>query len=56
MAEHALPPITVPEKLGALLLLAATLAVGLYPRVLTDLIIPSLNSPLFEGLRRGAWR
>jgi NADH-quinone oxidoreductase subunit M len=54
--EHALPPITIPEKLGTLLLLAATLAVGLYPRILTDLIIPSLNSPLFEGLRKGAWR
>jgi NADH-quinone oxidoreductase subunit M len=55
-AEHVLPPITLPEKLGALLLLAATLVVGLYPRILTDLILPSLNSPLFEGLRRGAWR
>src|SRR5580698_3247770 len=54
-AEHVLPPITLPEKLGALLLLAATLVVGLYPRILTDLILPSLNSPLFEGLRRGAW-
>jgi NADH-quinone oxidoreductase subunit M len=55
-AEHALPPITLPEKFGALLLLATTLAVGLYPRILTDLIVPSLNSPLFEGLRRGVWR
>jgi NADH-quinone oxidoreductase subunit M len=55
-AKHVLPPITLPEKLGALLLLAATLVVGLYPRILTDLILPSLNSPLFEGLRRGAWR
>lgn len=55
-AEHALPPITFPEKLGALLLLASTLVVGLYPRILTDLILPSLNSQLFEGLRRGAWR
>jgi len=55
-AEHPLPPITIPEKLGTALLLAATLAVGLYPRLLTDLILPSLNSPLFEGLRRGAWR
>jgi NADH-quinone oxidoreductase subunit M len=56
VAEHALPPITFPEKLGALLLLSCTLAVGLYPRILTDLILPTLNSPLFEGLRRGAWR
>ncbi len=55
-AEHALPPISLPEKLGALLLLATTLTVGLYPRILTDMILPALNSPLFEGLRRGAWR
>jgi NADH-quinone oxidoreductase subunit M len=55
-SEHALPPISFPEKLGALLLLSSTLVVGLYPRILTDLILPALNSPLFEGLRQGAWR
>ena len=54
--EHPLPSITLPEKFGAVLLLAATLAVGLYPRILTDLILPSLQSPLFDGLRNGAWR
>jgi NADH-quinone oxidoreductase subunit M len=50
------PPITLPEKLGAILLVATSLGVGLYPRILTDLILPTLNSPLFEGLRTGAWR
>jgi NADH-quinone oxidoreductase subunit M len=55
-AEDPLAPITWPERLGAFLLLATTLAVGLYPRILTDLILPSLDSPLFEGLRTGAWR
>ena len=50
------PPISLPEQCGAFLLLAATLTIGLYPRILTDLILPSLNSPLFEGLRTGAWR
>jgi NADH-quinone oxidoreductase subunit M len=56
-ATHVLPPITWPERLGAFLLLGATLAVGLYPRLLTDLILPSLHSPLFEGLRSaGGWR
>jgi NADH-quinone oxidoreductase subunit M len=57
-AHHEpLPPISLPEKCGAVLLLATTLAVGLYPRILTDLILPTLNnSPLFEGLRTGAWR
>jgi NADH-quinone oxidoreductase subunit M len=57
-AHHEpLAPISLPEKCGALLLLATTLTVGLYPRILTDLILPALNnSPLFEGLRTGAWR
>ena len=55
-AEHHLAPITLPERLGAGLLIACTLAAGLYPAFLMDLILPSLNSPLFEGLRRGVWR
>jgi NADH-quinone oxidoreductase subunit M len=53
---HPLPPITLPEKLGALLLIAATLVIGLYPRLLVDLILPSLNSPLFAGLHKAVWR
>ena len=55
-ADHLLPPITLPERLGAGLLIACTLAAGLYPAFLMNLILPSLNSPLFEGLRRGTWR
>jgi NADH-quinone oxidoreductase subunit M len=55
-AEHAVPPITVPERLGAYLLLATTVVLGLYPRLLMSLILPALNSPLFEQLHRGAWR
>jgi NADH-quinone oxidoreductase subunit M len=51
-----LPPITAPERIGAALLMIATVAVGLYPRLLLDLILPALNSPLFDGLRKGAWR
>jgi NADH-quinone oxidoreductase subunit M len=54
--ERSLPAITMPERLGACLLLASTIALGLYPRLLTDLILPSLNGPLFEQLRRGTWR
>jgi NADH-quinone oxidoreductase subunit M len=55
-AAEPLPPITLPEKLGAWLLLGATLAVGLYPRILIDLILRSLNSQYFHGLRTGGWR
>ncbi|HEV2274143.1 MAG TPA: NADH-quinone oxidoreductase subunit M [Acidobacteriaceae bacterium] len=57
-AEHAgpLPPITLPERIAACLLIATTVAVGLYPRFLVELILPSLNSPLFDGLRRSLWR
>lgn len=47
----ALPPISVPERLGAMLLLGASLVIGLFPGLLLDLIVPALNSPLFEWLR-----
>ena len=52
--HHAaeLAPITVPERIAAVVLVAASLVIGLYPRLLLDMIIPSLNSPLFEGLRK----
>ncbi len=53
-AEHGESAISLPEKLGAGLLLACTIGVGLYPRVLLDWIVPSFNSPLFDGLRKGA--
>lgn len=51
-----LPRITLPERAGALLLIASTVVVGLYPKLLIDLIVPALNSPIFEGLRQGVWR
>ena len=51
---HELEPITIPERLGAVILIGCTLVIGLYPRLLLDLIIPSFNSPLFDGLRKGA--
>ncbi|MDB6016872.1 MAG: NADH-quinone oxidoreductase subunit [Pedosphaera sp.] len=53
---HPLPPITVPERIGAVILLATTLLIGLYPKLLLDLIVPSFNSPLFEALRNEALR
>jgi NADH-quinone oxidoreductase subunit M len=49
---HHLEAISVPERLGALVLMATSLVIGLYPRLLLDLIVPSFNTPLFEGMRK----
>ncbi|MGH9617896.1 MAG: NADH-quinone oxidoreductase subunit M, partial [Acidobacteriaceae bacterium] len=51
-----LPPISFPERLAAIILIAASIVVGLYPQVLLNVIVPALNSPLFNGLRQGGWR
>jgi NADH-quinone oxidoreductase subunit M len=48
----ALPPISIPERIGAVALIAITLVIGLYPKLLLDLIGPCFDSPLFEGLRK----
>jgi len=53
---HPLPPITAPEKLGALLLLGATVLIGLKPDVLLNWILPSLQSPLFQAVLKGGSR
>jgi NADH-quinone oxidoreductase subunit M len=45
--------ISAPERIGALILIVASLVGGLYPRLLLDLIGPSFGSPLLEGLRKG---
>jgi len=50
---HRLPGLSVPEKIGGALLLVISVAVGLYPSVLLDLIRTSIGSPLFDGLRKG---
>src|SRR5204863_4600483 len=50
--ELELSPISIPERIGAVLLIGASLAIGLYPRLLLDLIEPSFNSSLFEGLKK----
>jgi NADH-quinone oxidoreductase subunit M len=52
-AHHDLEPITTPERLGAALLIATTLLIGLYPRLLLDMIVPALNSPLMSNLLKG---
>jgi NADH-quinone oxidoreductase subunit M len=48
-----LKPISMAERVGAILLIVTTLVIGLYPRLLLDLINPSFNSTLFDGLRKG---
>jgi NADH-quinone oxidoreductase subunit M len=45
--------ISVPEKIGAILLLSVSLIVGLYPDCLLRLIGPSLTLPMFEWLGKG---
>ena len=46
-------PITVPERAGALLLLATTVVIGLWPGLLLNLINPTLQSPLFHAIWKG---
>jgi NADH-quinone oxidoreductase subunit M len=50
---HEHDPISIPERIGAVMLIGVSLLVGLYPRVLLDVIVPSFNSPLFEWLNKG---
>lgn len=46
-------PITAPERIGAVLLVGVSILIGLWPRLLLDIIVPSFDSPLFDWLRRG---
>jgi NADH-quinone oxidoreductase subunit M len=48
--EHPLPPISLPEKVGAVILMATSLAVGLYPKCLMEMIHAGLQSPMFNAL------
>ncbi len=50
---HPLPPITLAEKAGALLLVASTVIIGLKPDLLLNWIIPSLQSPFFSAALKG---
>jgi NADH-quinone oxidoreductase subunit M len=53
-AEHAdLTPITWPEKAGTVLLVSATVYLGLRPDALLSWITPALNSPLFQAALKG---
>jgi NADH-quinone oxidoreductase subunit M len=52
-SQPALDPISTPERVGTVILVATSLAVGLYPDLLLKYIIPSFNAPWFDGLRGG---
>jgi NADH-quinone oxidoreductase subunit M len=52
-SHEAFDPISIPERIGAAMLIAATLIIGLYPRLLLDLIKPALESPLMSKLLKG---
>jgi NADH-quinone oxidoreductase subunit M len=54
--HEPLPPISLPERLGAILLITASVTVGLFPQLLLNVITPALNGPLFLGLRNGRWQ
>ena len=49
----AMENISIPERIGAVILIGASLLIGLYPRLLLDVIIPSFDSPLFDWMRKG---
>ncbi|HXE07822.1 MAG TPA: NADH-quinone oxidoreductase subunit M [Acidobacteriaceae bacterium] len=51
--DSHITPITLPEKIAAIFLIACSVVVGLFPHILLNIVQPALNSPLFDGLRRG---
>ena len=47
---HQLPPLTWPEISAIALLLAVSIAIGLYPKPWIQLIDDGLRSPLFQSI------
>jgi NADH-quinone oxidoreductase subunit M len=52
----SLAAITFPERIGVIILIGASVIVGLYPQLLLRIIIPALHAPLFDGLWKGRGR
>ncbi|MEI9978625.1 MAG: NADH-quinone oxidoreductase subunit M [Edaphobacter sp.] len=52
----ALPGISIPERLGAAILLGVSVVIGLYPQLLMRLIVPAFHAAMFDGLWRGSGR
>ncbi len=53
---HAMSPTTWPEKLGSVILLGATILIGLQPGLLLDWIMPALQSPFMHAVVIGGGR
>ena len=54
--DHGMGQVSMPERIGAVMLMVTTLVIGLYPRLLLDVIVPSLNSPLMQAAVSGGAR
>jgi hypothetical protein len=48
--------ISIPERIGATLLLVTSLVIGLFPGLLLDLILPALQTELMTNVLRGVSR
>ena len=51
LSREEFNPITIPEKIGACMLMVTTLVVGVYPRLLLDRIMPAVETMRFLKLR-----
>jgi NADH-quinone oxidoreductase subunit M len=52
----AVSPISIPEKLGTLILIASSVVIGVYPQIVLQLIYPAMNTKIFQGLHQGGWQ
>jgi len=52
-ATAAYEPITLAERTGAILLVVCTIVVGLYPRILFDMIHPAMQQEMFKRIVSG---
>jgi NADH-quinone oxidoreductase subunit M len=51
--DHPMEPITVAERFGAVMLIGASLVIGIFPGLLMNWIEPCFKSPLFARLLSG---
>ena len=52
-STHPLDAISIPERVGAVILMSITLLLGIYPTLLLNLIGPAFESPLMSRLLKG---